>query len=92
MSENTKIAETIKFLEKGNFHDRKSLLKDFYGKGAEINGYIIQHETWCWLIWKPTNIGEKPQYKGEPLVKVVPRTISFDKIADVLAAQPWTYI
>ena len=93
VTENNLIIQAIKFLEEAPYSKRKPYLEDYIrGNGAEINEFIIQRETWCWLIWKPTDIGKQPQYKGEPLCKVVPRFTDFDKIETVLDSQPWTYI
>lgn len=91
-NENKVIKESIMFLEKAPYKERKQYLKDYYTNGANINGYKIQCDTWCWLIWKPTNSEENPEYKGEPLVKVVPRNIDLNKINIVLNVQPWIYI
>lgn len=91
-TENKIIVDAIKFLEDAPFKERKPYLKDFYGKGVELNGYKFQRETWCWLIWKPTDIDIQPEYKGEPLVKIVPNTVEINRIAEILNAQPWTYI
>jgi len=92
-TENNLIIQAIKFLEKAPYHDRKQYMEDYtIGSGVEINDFIIQRETWCWLIWKPTDIGKNPEYKGEPLCKVVPRFTEFDKMNVVLDSQPWTYI
>lgn len=91
-TENKLIVQAIKFLEKAPYSERKEYLKDYHGHGAEINGFSIQKETWCWLIWKRTSLADNPEYKGEPLCKVVPRFVDFDKINTVLDCQPWTYI
>lgn len=90
--ENKIIKETLIFLEKAPYSERKSYIKDFCGDGVEINGYIFEKDVWCWLVWKPTDIGNNPEYKGEPIVKVIPRNINLDNIEAVLDAQPWTYI
>ena len=92
-TENNHIIQAIKFLEKAPYSERKPYLEDYIrGNGAEINGFTILREIWCWIIWKPTDIGKNPEYKGEPLCKVVPRFTPFDKIDEVLDSQPWTYI
>lgn len=91
-NENEVIKESIMFLEKAPYKERKQYIKDYHKDGVDINGYTIQCDTWCWLIWKPTDMGENPEYKGELLVKVVPRNIDLNKIDVVLNAQSWTYI
>ena len=91
-NENAIIKETLIFLEKAPYKERKLYIKDFNGDGVEMIGYVFQEKTWCWLIWKPTDIGKNPEYKGESLVKVIPQTIDLDNIEIVLDAQPWTYI
>ena len=91
--ENKIITEVIKFLQYGKYSERRKYIPDVISdKGALINGYRFQKELWTWIIWKPTDIGEHPEFKGEPLVKVVPLNTDTNKIADVLNAQPWTYL
>lgn len=90
--ENKIISNTLRFLEYGKFSERKKYLKDFHHDGVSLNGFVLQRETWCWLIWKPTDIEKEPQYKGEPVVKVVPNTVSMGMIEAVLEFIPWTYI
>jgi len=90
--ENKIITEALKFLTFGKWSERKKYVHDTLSKGTEINGYTFQQDTWCWLIWKPTDISKNPEFKGESLVKVVPFNIKMSKIADVLNAQPWTYL
>lgn len=87
--ENKIIKETIYFLEKAPYRERKPFMRDYYGRGVEMNGFIIQKDGWCWLIWKPT---KNPAYKGEPLVKVVPQNVELEKIDIVLNAQSWSYV
>jgi len=92
-TENNHIIQAIKFLEKAPYRERKPYLEDYIrGNGAEINGFTILREMWCWIIQKPTDIDKNPEYKGEPLYKVVPRLTDFDKMDVVLDSQPWTYI
>ena len=91
--ENKIIMDAIKFLEKAPYGKRKHYMKDYlHGNGVEINGYIFQKDVWDWLIWKPTDLGEQPQFKGEPLVKVVPTFIEIENIGKALDLQPWTYL
>ena len=91
-TENKIIADTIRFLENGNYHDRKKYLKDYHSGGVNLNGFIIQRKVYCWLIWKPTDFNKKPEYKGEPLLKVVPNTIDMNQIEKVLNMQHWNYM
>ncbi len=88
--ENKIITETIKFLVSGKFSERKPYLKDFYGKGVEMHGYIFSKEGWNWVVAKPTDIDSG--CKGEPLVKVIPTLTEIKKIPIVLNTQSWTYI
>ena len=90
--ENTMIEETLIFLEKGKFKDRKPYLKDFLNEGVEIKGYIFRKDGWSYIIEKPTDIGNNPEYKGEPLIKIVPTTNDLRKTHTVLNAQPWVYV
>ena len=90
--ENKIITEAIEFLTYGQWAERRKYVHDALSKGAKINGYTFQQDTWCWLIWKPTDISKNPEFKGEPLVKVVPFNIEMSKIEDVLNAQAWSYM
>lgn len=92
MKENKIIKEAIRFLENAPYRERKPYMKDYHGDGVEINGFVIIKDVWCWIIFKPTDIWEHPEFKGESLVKVVPRTVSFDNIEKVLELQSWTYL
>lgn len=92
MPENQIIVNALKFLEKGKFRERKPYIKPFREMGVELNGYTFKKELWCYLIWKSTDLGKQPQFKGEPLVKVIPVNVPFDKMEVVLNAQPWTYL
>ena len=100
-TESMNIGEIIQMLEDGPWEERKKYLKDLRSEdGALINGFRFQQDTWCWLIWKPTSIEKEPQYKGEPLLKVVPRhTINsrrgaakFENVAKILDLQHWVYL
>lgn len=87
------IMEAIDFFKHGRYSERKEYLKELRdGKGASFNGFIFQKELWCWLVWKPTDMDEQPQFKGESLVKIIPDNVEIEKIPDVLDAQAWTYI
>ena len=95
MHENKVIAEAYKFFEgpnRGSFRDRKPLLSDYMGNGVEMNGFILQHTPDGVCVWKPTDIGEEPQYKGDPLLKFIPFTVTPGKVIDVLECQQWTYL
>ena len=91
MLENKTIIDTLMFLEYGKFSERKKYLKDFHNDGVSLNGFVFQADVWCWIVWKPTDIGKNPEYKGESLFKVIPNTINEDKIGVVLDSQHWTY-
>lgn len=91
-NENEIIKESIMFLKEAPYRERKQYIKDYHGRGVEINGFTIQMDVWCWIIWKPTDFSKNPEYNGEPLCKVVPRFTELDKIGDVLDTQAWTYI
>ena len=91
--ENNVIAETIKFFVKGNFRERKPYLKDLHSEnGVTLNGFTFKRDIWCWLVWKSTNLADSPEFKGEPLIKVVPVFTPFENIPIVLDSQPWTYL
>ncbi len=90
--ENMEITEAIKFFKQGKFGERKPYIeKLFKGNTVEYNGYTFQKELWCWVVWKKTDIGKEPQFKGEPLYKVIPETVPIKNIPAVLDEQPWTY-
>ena len=92
MNENKEISETINLLENGQYRERKDYLKKLRDNGSvEIGNFLYEEDVWCWVVWKPTDEWEQPQYKGDPLSKVVPRFMDKDKIADVLNAQSWIY-
>lgn len=85
--------EAINFFKHGAFHDKKPYIRDLYlGHGVSYNGFKFYKETWCWTVWKNTDIGSNPEYKREPLYKVIPNTVPARNIPAVLDAQPWTYI
>ena len=91
-NENEAIKESITFLEKAPFKERQQYIKDYLTNGVDINGFTIQKHAWCWIVWKPSDFGKNPEYKGAPLCKVIPRFTELDKIGDVLDTQAWTYI
>lgn len=95
------IAEVIQMLEDGPWEEQKKYLKDLRSEdGALINGFRFQQDTWCWLVWKPTSIEKDPQWKGEPLYKVVPEgsvygrkgSEKLENIAKILDLQNWMYL
>ena len=89
--ENKAIIDAINLLENGQYRDKKPYLKAIRNGGASINGFVFEQSDWCWIVWKPTDIDKNPEYKGEPLAKVVPRVYIRD-IGAILDAQSWTYI
>lgn len=89
--ENRKILDALKQVSM----DYKLQRLAYGEQGVKINGFIFNKATcWCWVIGKPTDIRTQPEYKGEPLVKVIPFNVRLDekRINAVLDAQPWTYI
>lgn len=75
------VVDIVCLLESGDYHKLKPYAKDLRSeKGANINGYIVHRDVHCWLIWKPTDIGEHPEWKGEPLLMVIPQMLE-DKFA-----------
>ena len=93
-NDSIKVAEIVYMLENGQYKERKQYIKELYEKGqVTIKGYTIEKDLWCWVIWKPTDIDKDPGFKGEPLVKVVPRLyLDKEEIEAILDAQPWNYI
>ena len=91
-----KIAEIISNLERREYDAVKeygATISDLREDGIKVGGVTIQKTLWAYLIWKPTDLGEQPQYKGEPVLKIVPVFIDDeDRIATILDAQMWTYI
>lgn len=97
MKETKKIAESLFFLNHGPYKERRPYMKlihDSPHRSAEYNGYTFQKELWCWVIWKPTDFDKQPQYKGSPLAKVVPSTVTdnIDAMIQILKNQPWIYV
>ncbi len=88
--ENRKILDALKQVSV----NYKLKTQAYNKEGVEVNGFVIIKDTWSWNIWKPTDIGAQPEYKGEPLIKVVPFNVHLDenRINAVLDAQPWTYV
>ena len=90
--ENQTIIETLKFLETGSYHERKEYLKDYNSKGVFLNGFTFLKDAFCYVVSKATDIGTNPEYKGEDLLKAIPRFSAWDKMDAVLQSQPWTYV
>ncbi len=104
MEESRKIAKIINYLEKGRYdkefetekkwidHYKESLTKE----GTKIGGFSFVRDTWCWIILKPTDIAIEPQFKGEPLVKVVPfidhLVDDVESLVKILQEVAWCYI
>ena len=87
------IITTLYFLEHGKYGERKQYMMDYYHDGVFLNGFSFQKDGLAWYIWKPTNIFDNPEFKGEPLVKIIPCHIrSKNMQAIVLAAQSWLYL
>lgn len=61
---------------------------------CEVDGFKFENDAWCWIVWKPTDISRNPEYKGEPLAKVVPNIapLTREQIETILDAQPWSYL
>ena len=93
--DNIEIAETIHLLENGPYRDKKEYLKKMLhspSRSVSIGNFEYSQDVWCWIIWKKTDIGTNPEYKGESLCKVVPRGIVKNKIGTILNALAWVYI
>ena len=91
MTENETIIQTLYFLEHGKFSERKPYIHDYMNNGVKLNGFVFQKDTWCYLIWKPTDIAKDPRFKGEPLYKAIPDNVDWKDMETVLNAQRWTY-
>lgn len=88
MTENELIVDAIKKID----HDHKLMAKAIDTvEGVSINGFAIYKDVWCWVIYKPSDIKKQPEYRGEPLVKVVPDIIDYDDMETVLNLQGWVY-
>lgn len=93
IGENKKIAKAIWLLENGQWIERREYLYQLREEGScSIDGFEFQEEVYCWIVWKPTDIEKNPQWKGESLYKVVPRTdLSERQIINILGNQSWIY-
>lgn len=94
--ENEIIANVIKELETRAYYFLKehgSNFKELRDKGVSVNGFTFIEDTWAYLVFKPTDIGEQPQFKGEDLCKIVPKFVdNVDCIWQILDAEAWTYL
>jgi len=91
--ENEKIVACIDLLENGSIKERRPYIDALHkDHKCSLEGFIFQEELFCWLIWKPTDIQEHPQWKGENVLKIVPKFMEADKIPQVLDAQYWVYL
>lgn len=88
MTENELIVDAIKKIDRD--HRLMSKAFDIDG-GVYLNGFCFYKDVWCWVIFKPTDIKKQPEYRGEPLVKVVPDLIDYDDMETVLNLQGWVY-
>ena len=93
MSKETQdIASAIQLLERGPWRERREYEKALAeGKKIFLNGYNFERDCTVWYVWKPTDIDKNPEYKGEPLLKIVPLHNVRDYEA-LLNAQSWLYI
>ena len=95
--ENQAIAEAILFLEHGDYDKRKPYLDKMYKRECvKLKGYEFSDGIDCWEVWKPTDMIKEPQYKGEALLKLVPkgdfRNRGIQNIIKILEALHWTYM
>ena len=91
--ENKLIVDALNLLNNGKFRDKKPFLDELRKGSTTINGFMFQQTEWCWIIWKPTDFEEEPQFKGEALVKIVPRFVTEQKrIKIILKNQSWIYL
>ena len=89
--ENRLIEDAIDFFTLSKFSEVRPFLEKLNtNEGVSYNGFTFNRDVWCWIVWKPTDIKKDPQFKGDPLYKVIPRNAS--DISKVLDAQLWTYI
>ena len=91
--ENKAIADAIMLFEHGQYREKKEYIRELKkGNAVQLNGFTFCLDTWIYQIWKETDLGKQPQFKGEPLVKVVPKDVPYKNIPKVLNAQCWMYI
>ena len=92
MKEAEIIKNAIYTLEHGPYKERMPLLKELHAIGyVVIDGFEFYDKDFCWVIWKPTDESVNPEYKGQPLSKIVPVYMDIDKIPQLLDAQQWIY-
>lgn len=95
IAESIQIADDIYFLEQGSYHERKEkgYLKCLHGEEVTLHGFGYVRENGMWWVTHPTDMAKNPEYKGEPLVKVVPSMhYDADTIATILCAEHWSYM
>lgn len=75
-----------KFKERKPYH---------YGEEMALSDmYSIHKELYGCTIWKTTNIGENPEFKGEPLCTYIPfwENYDFNGLVKLLDNLYWHYI
>lgn len=97
--ESKHLARAIGMMENGPYASTTMYRK--FRRNLIVNGYFIvdkiykvEEDTYCWLIWKETDISKDPQWKGEPLLKVIPKfTLRTEmEIKQCLDLQGWAYL
>lgn len=91
--ENKLIAKNIRFLSNGKYSERKEYLVQLKENGyCTINGFRFTQDVFCWVVWKPTDSVINPEYKGESLFKVIPKSVLDERqICNILKNQAWIY-
>ena len=90
--EKNEIADTLYMLEHGSYRERKPYLNALRkGETVTIGNYDYSEDTWCWLIWKETELDSGT--KGEPVVKVIPKcSLPKRSIRIMLTLESWQYL
>lgn len=90
-AESKAIASAINFFQHGKFQENESYVKALVkGEAVRLNGFTFYQDTYCYTVWKDD---PDPRYKGEPLVKVVPRfDLTIKQIVTIIEAQSWIHI
>ena len=91
--EKNEIADTLYMLEHGSYRERKPYLDALRkGKVVTIGNYGYSEDTWCWLVWKETELDSGT--KGEPVVKVIPKAHNLPKVSIriMLTLESWQYL